>query len=297
MAETHIVVLNGKRAGDDGIRQAVRHLRESGEDIQVRVTWEPEDIPRFVREARQLKAATVIAAGGDGTINAVCSALMTYPAEKRPVLGILPLGTANDFATAAGIPADKTKALLLAAKGSPVAIDIGCINESHYFINMATGGFGPKITTDTPEALKSTFGGAAYFLHGLTRNDLLKADHCTISCDDFHWQDDALVIGVGNGCQAGGGHKLCPDARINDGLLNLSILPERNWPRSLWNSLFNEGEAEGVIMKRSTRITISAAHEMVFNLDGEPLTGQQFTFSVLPEAIQCRLPPHCGLLS
>lgn len=297
MAETHIVVLNGKRAGDDGIRQAVRHLRESGEDIQVRVTWEPEDIPRFVREARQLKAATVIAAGGDGTINAVCSALMTYPAEKRPVLGILPLGTANDFATAAGIPADKTKALLLAAKGSPVAIDIGCINESHYFINMATGGFGPKITTDTPEALKSTLGGAAYFLHGLTRSDLLKADHCTINCDDFHWQDDALVIGVGNGCQAGGGHKLCPDARINDGLLNLSILPERNWPRSLWNSLFNEGEAEGVIMKRSTRITISAAHEMVFNLDGEPLTGQQFTFSVLPEAIQCRLPPHCGLLS
>lgn len=62
MAETHIVVLNGKRAGDDGIRQAVRHLRESGEDIQVRVTWEPEDIPRFVREAHQLKAATVIAA-------------------------------------------------------------------------------------------------------------------------------------------------------------------------------------------------------------------------------------------
>ncbi|MGJ7344889.1 YegS/Rv2252/BmrU family lipid kinase [Morganella morganii] len=176
-------------------------------------------------------------------------------------------------------------------------MDIGCINESHYFINMATGGFGPKITTDTPEALKSTFGGAAYFLHGLTRSDLLKADHCTISCDDFHWQDDALVIGVGNGCQAGGGHKLCPDARINDGLLNLSILPERNWPRSLWNSLFNEGEAEGVIMKRSTRITINAAHEMVFNLDGEPLTGQQFTFSVLPEAIQCRLPPHCGLLS
>ncbi|MQC05842.1 lipid kinase YegS [Morganella morganii] len=297
MAETHIVVLNGKRAGDDGIRQAVRHLRKSGEDIQVRVTWEPEDIPRFVREAHQLKAATVIAAGGDGTINAVCSALMAYPAEKRPVLGILPLGTANDFATAAGIPADKTKALLLAAKGSAVAIDIGCINESHYFINMATGGFGPKITTDTPEALKSTFGGAAYFLHGLTRSDLLKADHCTISCDDFHWQDDALVIGVGNGCQAGGGHKLCPDARINDGLLNLSILPERNWPRSLWNSLFNEGEAEGVIMKRSTRITINAAHEMVFNLDGEPLTGQQFTFSVLPEAIQCRLPPHCGLLS
>ena len=83
MAETHIVVLNGKRAGDDGIRQAVRHQRESGEDIQVRVTWEPEDIPRFVREARQLKAATVIAAGGDGTINAVCSALMAYPAEKR----------------------------------------------------------------------------------------------------------------------------------------------------------------------------------------------------------------------
>lgn len=63
MAETHIVILNGKRASDDGIRQAVSYLRDSGEDIQVRVTWEAEDIPRFVREAHHLNAATVIAAG------------------------------------------------------------------------------------------------------------------------------------------------------------------------------------------------------------------------------------------
>ena len=297
MTTLHLLVLNGKRASDERIRHAVQHLRDAGENIQVRVTWESDDIPRFIQEAVSLNAATVIAAGGDGTINAVCNALMQLSAETRPALGILPLGTANDFATAAGIPSDLTNALILAVNGNATAIDIGCVNESRYFINMATGGFGPKITTDTPEPLKKTLGGAAYFLHGLTRHDLLKADHCTVCCDDFHWQDDALVIGVGNGCQAGGGHRICPDARINDGLLNLSILPERNWPRSLWNTLFNEGEADGVIMKHSTHITITAAHDMVFNLDGEPLTGQQFNFQLLPEAIQCRLPPHCGLLS
>ena len=79
--------------------------------------------------------------------------LMTYPAENVRALGILPLGTATILPPQPEYRRIKPKPCFF--KGKPVAIDIGCINESHYFINMATGGFGPKITTDTPKPLKS----------------------------------------------------------------------------------------------------------------------------------------------
>ncbi|MBL1917720.1 YegS/Rv2252/BmrU family lipid kinase, partial [Klebsiella pneumoniae] len=91
------------------------------------------------------------------------------------------------------------------------------------FINMATGGFGTRITTETPEKLKAALGGVSYLIHGLMRMDTLKPDRCEIRGENFHWQGDALVIGIGNGRQAGGGQQLCPEALINDGLLHLRI--------------------------------------------------------------------------
>lgn len=90
---------------------------------------------------------------------------------------------------------------------------------------MATGGFGTRITTETPEKLKAALGGVSYIIHGLMRMDTLQPDRCEIRGENFHWQGDALVIGIGNGRQAGGGQQLCPNALINDGLLQLRILP------------------------------------------------------------------------
>jgi diacylglycerol kinase family enzyme len=66
---------------------------------------------------------------------------------------------------------------------------------------MATGGFGTRITTETPEKLKAALGGVSYIIHGLMRMDTLKPDRCEIKGEDFHWQGDALVIGMGNGRQ------------------------------------------------------------------------------------------------
>lgn len=97
------------------------------------------------------------------------------------------------------------------------------MNDKTGFINMATGGFGTRITTETPEKLKAALGGVSYLIHGLMRMDTLKPDRCEIRGENFHWQGDALVIGIGNGRQAGGGQQLCPEALINDGLLHLRI--------------------------------------------------------------------------
>ncbi|AKF37261.1 lipid kinase [Yersinia enterocolitica] len=291
-----LLILNGKEAGNQDVRNAVRNLRDEGVILHVRVTWEQGDAKRYVDEAAVLAVETIIAGGGDGTINEVASALMALPESNRPSLGILPLGTANDFATSCSIPLQIDNALQLAIKGRAVAIDLAQVNDKHYFINMATGGFGTRITTETPEKLKAVLGGASYFIHGLMRMDTIKADSCEIRGPGFEWSGDALVIGIGNGRQAGGGQPLCPDALINDGLLQLRLLIAEELLPALLTSVFSGEKNKNVIETTLPWLEITAPHDITFNLDGEPLSGKNFRIEVIPNAIQCRLPPNCELL-
>lgn len=292
-----LAILNGKSAGNEELRAAIGTLREEGYKLEVRVTWEHGDGERYVREAAELQAATVIAAGGDGTINEIATALAGLPPAHRPVLGLVPLGTANDFATSAGIPPEMESALRLAILGKATPIDLARVNQDRYFINMATGGFGTRITTETPEKLKSALGGVSYFIHGLMRMDTLKADSCTLQGPDFHWQGDALVIGIGNGRQAGGGQRLCPTALINDGKLELSIATSHELLPTLLHKLTSDEENPNLITASLPWLTISAPNEMTFNLDGEPLSGTEFRIEVMQGALECRLPPSCELLT
>lgn len=149
-----LLILNGKSADNQPLREAITLLRDEGIQIHVRVTWEKGDAQRYVDEARRLGVETVIAGGGDGTINEVSTALIQIRDGVAPALGLLPLGTANDFATSAGIPEALDKALKLAIAGNAMEIDMARVNDKTCFINMATGGFGTRITTETPENLK-----------------------------------------------------------------------------------------------------------------------------------------------
>lgn len=291
-----LLILNGKGADNQPLRDSIGLLRDEGVEIHVRVTWEKGDAQRYVDEARQLGVETVIAGGGDGTINEVSAALIQCQGGNVPALGILPLGTANDFATSAGIPEALDKALKLAIAGNAVAIDIAQVNDKTCFINMATGGFGTRITTETPEKLKAALGGVSYFIHGLMRMDTLKPDRCEIRGENFHWQGDALVIGIGNGRQAGGGQQLCPGALINDGLLQLRIFTGEELLPALFSTLTQPEENPNIVDGASAWFDIQAPHEITFNLDGEPLNGQEFHIEILPNALHCRLPPDCPLL-
>ena len=291
-----LLILNGKSADNLPLRDAIAKLRDEGVEIHVRVTWEKGDAQRYVDEARQLGVETVIAGGGDGTINEVSTALIQSQGDNIPALGILPLGTANDFVTSVGIPDDLDKALKLAIAANATAIDMVQVNDKTCFINMATGGFGTRITTETPEKLKAALGGVSYFIHGLMRMDTLKPDVCDIRGEDFHWQGKALVIGIGNGRQAGGGQQLCPTALINDGLLQLRIFTGEELLPGLLSALTQSEDNPNIIEGASSWFDIRAPHEITFNLDGEPLSGQEFHIEILPEALRCRLPPGCPLL-
>src|SRR5881397_3603552 len=157
------LILNGKVVGNDALRTAVVRQREVGHCIEVRVTWEKGDAQRFASEAGEVDL--LIAAGGDGTLNEVVHGLMDLSEVARPVLGVVPLGTANDFATGCGIPHDPEQALALCIQGTEVAIDVGKANE-HWFLNAASIGFGAEITASTSPELKRLLGQAAYTVMG-----------------------------------------------------------------------------------------------------------------------------------
>ncbi|MBV4412013.1 lipid kinase YegS [Enterobacteriaceae bacterium YMB-R22] len=294
---TSFIIVNGKGAGNDALRAAVSKLRDEGHSIAVRVTWERGDAGRYVNEALAQDAQTVIAGGGDGTINEIATALALASVEKRPALGILPLGTANDFAASAGIPQEIDPALRLAITGRACPVDLARVNDNAWFINMATGGFGPRITSETPEKLKAALGSISYFIHGMLRLDTLKPDRCDIRGENFHWQGEALAIGIGNGRQAGGGQALCPQALIDDGLLQLRIFTGEELLPALFNTLTRPDENPNAIDSKSAWFEITSPHDIIFNLDGEPLSGRKFRIDVEPGALSCRLPPGCPLLS
>nr|WP_113867890.1 lipid kinase YegS [Brenneria salicis]NMN90933.1 lipid kinase YegS [Brenneria salicis ATCC 15712 = DSM 30166]RBP60535.1 lipid kinase YegS [Brenneria salicis ATCC 15712 = DSM 30166]RLM30135.1 lipid kinase YegS [Brenneria salicis ATCC 15712 = DSM 30166] len=291
-----LLILNGKSADNEELRAAIKAFRQDGYHLDVRVTWEFGDAQRYVEEAVRLKADNVIAAGGDGTINEVAAALARQSEGKRPCLGIIPLGTANDFAASSQIPIELDHALTLAIKGRPTAIDMARVNDEHYFINMATGGFATRITRETPARMKSALGGASYVLHALFRMDMLQSERCEIRGPDFSWSGDTLVVAVGNGRQAGGGQMLCPDALINDGFLELSVLSAQELLPNMLQAWFTGSENQNMISATLPWLEIIAPDEMTFNLDGEPLKAKRFHIEVLPAAIRCRLPPQCALL-
>jgi len=291
------LILNGKKAGDHTLRETVGQLRDEGNRLEVRVTWEFGDIHRFISEAITADCTRVVIGGGDGSLNEAVNSLMRFPASQRPSLAVLPLGTANDFATSLTVPFAPEEALRLALTAKAQAIDLVCVNQQHYFINMATGGFGTRITTETPEKLKSALGGASYFLHGLLRMDRLKPDSCTLTSDQWQWQGDALVIAFGNGRLAGGGQRLCPTALIDDQRLALTIITAQELVPSLFHSLTREDENPNIINHSASEFTLQSEHTMTFNLDGEPLSGTHFDFKVVEQAIRFLLPRSCPLLS
>ena len=215
------LILHGKQAMNEQVREAIGTLRDEGWDIAVRVTYEGGDAARLVKEGLAAGYETLIAGGGDGTLRDVTEALVRADAQASLVL--MPLGTANDFSVAAGISAEPAEALAL-IKREPVRVDVASAG-SQIFLNMATGGFGSNVTANTSEDLKKVLGGVAYLLTGLSRFSEVHAARGRFNGPGFEWEGEFLALGVGNGRQAGGGHELCPQALVDDGLLDVCIVP------------------------------------------------------------------------
>jgi len=153
------LILNGKSAGDEAVREAVHLQRRRGVQLDVRVTWENGDAERYAAEAIAQGVQVIIAAGGDGTLGAVAATLARREesADALPSLALLPMGTANDFATAAGLPEEPAAALALVAGQAARPVDLLRVTadgQVGWCANVASGGFGTEVTVDTDEGLR-----------------------------------------------------------------------------------------------------------------------------------------------
>lgn len=290
-----LLILHGKQATNEEVRAAVDEYRSRGWELAVRLTWEAGDARRITDEALAAGYPILIAGGGDGTLRDVAEAMARAGGDAS--LAILPLGTANDFARAAGIPLVPGDALaLLEQPAHP--IDLGEADQ-RLFLNMATGGFGSKITANTSEDLKKVLGGAAYLLTGLTRFAEARSAFGRFRSPDFAWEGEFLALGIGNGRQAGGGHLLCPDARIDDGMLDLCIVPAPPDMVGTLGTLF-AGGVKGVdtvaVRARVPWVEVEAPDGLDINLDGEPSKGDRLRFAVRPRALRVHLPSDSPLL-
>ncbi|ROP76306.1 lipid kinase YegS [Stenotrophomonas rhizophila] len=301
------LILNGKSTGNEDVREAVAALRERGVQLEVRVTWESGDAERYVAEAIAHGVDTIIAAGGDGTLSEVAETLAhrEESADALPSLGLLPLGTANDFATAAEIPDEPLAALELIAQAPARPVDLLRIDADGkvwWCANVASGGFGTEVTVETDEGLKKVLGGLAYLVTGISRLGRIDPIQARVRAPGFEWAGGFIALGVGNGRQAGGGQVLCPEALIDDGLLDITVIPELSGEVASTFAALVKGGKRGALEQVAERVQapwveIEAEVPLTLNLDGEPVQARHFRIDCVPRRVNLHVALDSPLLS
>ncbi|MEA2118310.1 lipid kinase YegS [Halovibrio sp. HP20-50] len=314
MTDSHqhyLLIVNGKSAGNLALREAVEEQRQAGKLISVRATWEGGDAEDIAEQSGAMDITHVIACGGDGTVSEVMNGLMRLPHDQRPALGIVPLGSANDFATSVGLPLEPGSALALAMTLRAHPIDVvrvsagrGGESSTSYYINTTTGGFGAEITSSTPKTLKRMLGGGAYSLMGALKAWRHRSYRGSLHWDEKQEETSLLLLALGNGRQSGGGQVLAPRAKLDDGLLDVLLVKDFKSITEL-TKLISELQSfpyDGRFVRyfTTTKMTVKAeANEQAWplTLDGEARHYEHFCAEVVPLALRVLIPDDCPLLS
>jgi len=283
MTGKHIVlVAHGARAGRPDFRHMVSWVRERGHLVDVQVTFERGDGEKLARRAAMAGADVVAAVGGDGTLNEVVNGLDGYDTP----LGVIPLGTANDFARQSGIPADADHAMDVILQRKPVRIDTASLNGRR-FLNVSTGGIGAQATAETPSQIKQAIGQLAYAISGLRQLADFETNHAVFRGGNYVLECDFLMFAVGSAMSAGGGTPVTPHASTTDGLLDLCVverMDRRDFARTMMKLRNGEhvGE-EGVHYVRLRHLTIEATKPLSVNVDGEVSDSPRLDYHARPK--------------
>jgi diacylglycerol kinase (ATP) len=285
------------------LRTAVERLREAGHRVEPRLTFEQGDARRFASEAAAAGAELIVAAGGDGTLNEVANGVHEFVASGEaaedqirsgPRIGLIPLGTANDFAHNVGMPLEVEAALEVALHGRPIPIDVGLLN-GQCFLNVSTGGFGAEATGGAPAALKRTLGTLAYLIEGIRRFAALEPTVARFATgDEVIYQGPFLLFAVGNSRRTGGGTELTPHARMEDALLDVCIIKEVS--RVEFLGLLPDLRAgdhlehPAVIYRQLCDLEVRADTALHVNADGEPRLEHVYRYSISRHPLVVMLP-------
>ena len=261
---------SGREAIKKNLPDVLEILENAGYETSAHATTGEGDAIEAAKLAVERRYDLVVAAGGDGTINEVVNGMAEQ--EYRPKLGIIPVGTTNDFARALQIPRDIVAAAEIIAKGDRIPIDIGRMNEK-ILLTIGGGGSLTELTYDVPSKLKTVLGQLAYYLRGIEMLPSLKATNMTIEYDGKLFEGEAMLFLVGLTNSIGGFEKLSPSSSINDGMFTLLILTKTNLADFIpIASLALRGEHINdpkVIYTKANRIKVHSDEKVLLNLDGE----------------------------
>jgi diacylglycerol kinase (ATP) len=266
-------------------------LQAAGLEYHLEPTKNLEHCVTLVKQAAQEGWPVVVAAGGDGTINGVVNGLMQAAGENEAgILGILPLGTANDLADMLDLPRDIAAACQRLATGKTRLIDVGQVN-GHYFANNSAIGLEPMVSL-TQNQMRWVKGDLRYILAALKVIFASQAWSTRMSWDDGEYEGPLTLVSVGNSPRTGGVFYMTPEAVLDDGLLDfvyaghlsrwqlLRLLPKTFKGEHIHHPL--------VFNLRTTALSITTTPPTPIQADGEVFdkNASQINYRLFPQKLR-----------
>ena len=231
----------------------------------------------------------IIVLGGDGTVHEAINGVAEL--EKRPVLGILPGGTCNDFSRMLRMPQNHAKAARSLMQGKTQLLDVGKVND-HYFLNFWGVGLVAATSTNIDAGQKKVMGKLSYFLSALKTVQTAEPFQYTIQADEHHLEGEAVMILAMNGRYIGTNQIPFPNMKIDDGLLDVLIVKDSTF--SSFIELFNLEElqpnnqdTEGNLQHfQASSLYVETKPFLEADMDGEIYLGTPAKLTVLPKHVQ-----------
>ena len=278
------------------------YLEEERGDWELKPTTGPGAARHLAAEAVREGFQTIVAAGGDGTLNEVLNGIGDAPnGFEKARLGVLPLGTINVFARELRLPLAIKKVWPLlngSAEGAELQLDLGCAEyrsqngqERRYFAQLAGAGFDARSVQLVNWEIKKKVGPAAYVLAGLQAMGG-KQPQVTIRCHDQEHTGELILIG--NGKFYGGSFPVFHKSDLQDGVLDAVVFPKINWqsfPGHMLNflrgALFNES---GGIYLQGKEFLLTADQHAGLQLEGELVGELPAKITILPRTLRVVAP-------
>lgn len=239
-------------------------------EVTIYSTKERDDAKRLAFEKGQ-EYDIIVCSGGDGTLNEVTSGLMDCP--HAPIIGYLPAGTTNDFASSMGIPKNMVKAAEAVVYGEPFAYDIGSLND-RYFTYVAGFGVFTNVSYETPQTTKNLLGRAAYILGGIMSLPTVKSYHVKVQYDDTIIEDD-LIYGMVTNANSVGGFKgiTGKEVGLDDGQFEVTLIKR---PKNIVELqhivnalLVRDLDDKFIYSFHASNLDITCEEEVSWTIDGE----------------------------
>jgi diacylglycerol kinase (ATP) len=281
------------------VARDLRSITEEHGGVDWSGTVYPGHAIELAKQAGREDYDLVIAMGGDGTVHEVMNGLMQIPENKRPILGVVPVGSGNDFAHGINASTIPNEALRRAINGEPSTVDLGLMTDENgrnvYFDNTLGIGFGATVTIRSHQL--PLLRGFLMYLTAVLQTIAL--DHnpirMQIETDGEKWEQGVSYLVLCNGPREGGGFLIAPDAKIDDGLLHFAMIKDVS--RLMMLRIVPEvmkgthGRFKEVKMGTCKRFTISANRPLYIHADGEIFTGpgtnlRKVSFEILPNALK-----------